>query len=56
MIVQKLWTTRKVGKWDEYLFNGNFFSTKESHWSGWFLFGIIPLYIKNIENIYSSKR
>ena len=56
MIVQKLWTTRKVGKWDQYLVNGNFFSTKESYWSGWFLLGIIPLYIKNIENVYSSKR
>ena len=56
MIVHRMWTTRKVGNWDKYLVDGLYFSTKESYWSGWFLFGFIPLYIKNIENRYSSKR
>ena len=56
MIMHKMWTSHRVGKWNQYLIDGKYYSTKESYWFGWFLFGIIPLYIRNIENRYSSKR
>ena len=39
MIVQYIWHTRRYNKhWQE---------RKERTWVGWFLLGIIPIYIKN---------
>jgi hypothetical protein len=54
MIVTKIWTTTKRGKWNTFHFEGRFYSTKESHWEGWFLFGVIPLFIRNTKSIYSQ--
>jgi hypothetical protein len=42
MIVMKLWKTQKYGM-----------RGYEKLWKGWFLFGIIPLYIENYKTIYS---
>jgi hypothetical protein len=37
MIIKRMWITIK----------GQGFRRVERHWRGWFLFGIIPLYISN---------
>lgn len=37
MIVKKYWTT------------GVYYLITKKYWEGWFLFGIIPLYIRQIE-------
>jgi hypothetical protein len=52
MIVRKLWTTRKHGKWNAFYFEGHFYDTQERHWEGYFLFGIIPLWINNTRTLY----
>ena len=51
MIVSKYWVTEKDGKiWNAFMGNdGRYYRRKIKSWKGYFLFGIIPLYIENIE-------
>ncbi len=53
MIVTRLWTTHKKGKWNSFYFEGHYYSEVEKHWEGIFLFGIIPIFIKQVKTIYS---
>lgn len=57
MIVHKIWNTRKDTKnWNAFTFKGVYYSSsRERNWEGWFLFGIIPLYIKNVSNSYFDR-
>lgn len=43
MIVHKMWKTT--------VYNGTTLTGKR-YWEGWFLFGILPLYIQNTKNEY----
>jgi len=53
MIVYKTWVTMKDGKkWDSFYCEGHYYHIRERHWSGYFLLGIVPLYIKNYKTNY----
>lgn len=52
MIVHKIWSTVRRGKWDAFYFEGRYYGTRERHWEGYFLLGILPIFIKNTHNIY----
>jgi hypothetical protein len=52
MIVKKLWTTHKTGEWNTFYCDGMHYKTCERHWKGYFLFGIIPLWIENTSTKY----
>lgn len=47
MIVEKIWTTRKRNK-----NRFDWYSTVEKDYKGWFLFGLIPLFIRNTKTSY----
>lgn len=49
MIVEKIWITRKEEKEPGYK---TIDCDVVRKWRGWFLFGIIPLYVKNYETLY----
>ena len=46
MIVHRVWSTTKT----KYELHGVAHVTRD--WEGWFLFGLIPLYIRNIKTRY----
>ena len=55
MIIHKIWTTRKSYRWDSgkyFKYGVGLYHTRERHWEGFFLLGIIPLYIKNTNTKY----
>lgn len=52
MIVEKLWTTHQRKSFG-FHYDGNTYDSCTKSWRGWFLFGIIPLYIKNTHTTYS---
>lgn len=41
MIVRRDWVTKKYA-------NRSYILLRKKYWRGWFLFGIIPLYIKQL--------
>jgi hypothetical protein len=49
MIVHKIWTSRGTGK---FYFQGVMYRHREQHWEGYFLFGILPLFVKNVKTLY----
>ena len=55
MIVHKIWTTRKTYDYfstKTFKYGSGGFKTRERHWEGYFLLGIIPLFIKNVQTKY----
>jgi hypothetical protein len=52
MIVKRVWVTRKITKKSKNRPRG--LRCKQSWWKGWFLFGIIPLFIIEYNIEYSE--
>jgi hypothetical protein len=54
MIVKKSWTTRIRKPNFQFYFEGKYFSIVERDWEGYFLFGVIPLWIEQVRNTYHN--
>lgn len=52
MIIMKIWTTEKRKPFG-FIYERTSYSCRSRHWKGWFLFGIIPLYVANVKTVYS---
>lgn len=52
MLVEKLWSI-DIRKSNGFKFEGKLYNVMTQYWRGWFLFGIIPLYIQNHKTTYS---
>lgn len=50
MIVKKLWTTNAKKKY--FHFEGHLYGERTRHWKGYFLFGIVPLYVECLKSVY----
>ena len=55
MIINKIWSTEKRGQWNSFRHRGKCYDTRSREWEGWFLLGIIPLYVKNLNTFYSDR-
>jgi len=54
MIVQKMWTTRKEKKYG-FVYDGRTWDVRDTSWEGYFLFGILPLFVRATKAFYSSR-